>query len=114
MRTKPKLSGWMPDLLICKVSIPVIEQRQRVEKPKGCRFIKSTGHVPTDDFWALWRGPRGRAYYVQKEREITGGQINPWKKNEFVKLTPAEAVAWLVDLWGNPQMRCDVLRQLKP
>lgn len=103
------------DLLTCDVALDTLERRSRVRLPKRAKQVENRVVAPNDDSWQLYRAAGGRAYYVQKEPDWW--HKRPWKKTEWVKLTPLEAIAWCADgdgdLNGTPQMRRDALRQIR-
>lgn len=103
------------DLLTCDVALDTLERRARVRLPKGAKQAENRVVATNDDSWQLYRAADGRAYYVQKEPDWW--HKRPWKKTEWVKLTPLEAIAWCADgdgdLNGTPQLRRDALRQIR-
>lgn len=103
------------EFLTCDVSLESLERRPRVRLPRGVTHAESRVVAPHDDSWQLYRAADGSAYYVQKEPDYW--HKTPWKKTEWVKLAPLEAIAWCADgegdVSGTPQMRRDALRQLK-
>lgn len=100
----------LKELLVADVSLKTLERRPRVRLPKGSKFMVSI-IAPGDDDWPLHRGPKGRAYYVQKTPHWS--HRKPWKNEEWVVLSPLETIAWLADHWGDPAIRRDALRLLK-
>ena len=103
------------EFLTCDVSLESLERRPRVRLPRGATYAENRVVAPHDDSWQLYRAKDGSGYYVQKEPHYW--HKTPWKKTEWVKLTPLEAIAWCADgdgdVSGTPQMRRDALRQLK-